>query len=162
MIEDPNKDPYFRRPLRLQLRFSKLRQFYFVTFNTSERQRMLARPEIHETFCAFSLRAHEQYHVAVGRYVLMPDHVHLFVALPPEGITLPKWVQSLRSVLGKELLRLGCQKPHWQEGFFDHLLRNSESYAEKWEYVRLNPVRAGLCLQAEQWPYQGEIVSIQY
>ncbi len=92
---------------------------------------MLARAEIHDAFRAFCFRAHEQYDVAVGRYVLMPDHLHLFVALPAGGITLPKWIQSLRSVLGKDLLRLGFQKPHWQEGFFDHLLRNRESYADK-------------------------------
>ena len=61
-------------------------------------------------------------------------------------------------MLGKELLRLGIQKPHWQEGFFDHVLRSAESYAQKW--VRMNPVRAGLCREPEEWPYQGEIVSI--
>jgi hypothetical protein len=31
----------------------------------------------------------------------------LFVAFPPTGITLSQWVQSLKSVLGKQLLRLG-------------------------------------------------------
>ncbi|HEV2096445.1 MAG TPA: transposase [Chthoniobacterales bacterium] len=162
MIEDPRKDSFFRRPLRLDRLFSSLRPFYFVTFNTSRRLPMLVRGEIHEAFRAFCLRAHEQYDVAVGRYVLMPDHVHLFVAFPAEGITLSRWVQSLRSVLGKELLRIGFHKPHWQEGFFDHLLRNSESYAQEWEYVRMNPVRAGLCVEPEQWPYQGEIVNIRF
>jgi REP-associated tyrosine transposase len=28
------------------------------------------------------------------------------------------------------------QRPLWQPGFFDHLLRNDESYSQKWEYVR--------------------------
>ena len=41
---------------------------------------MLARDEVHETFCIFSLRA-QRYDVAVGRYVIMPDHVHLFCRL---------------------------------------------------------------------------------
>ncbi len=162
MIEDPEKDPFFRRPLRLDRLYSTHRPFYFVTFNTSGRGQMLARSEIHEAFRTFALRAYDQYDVAVGRYVLMPDHVHLFVALPPEGITLSNWLQSLRSVLGKELLRVGYQKPHWQEGFFDHVLRSSESYSEKWKYVRMNPVRADFCAEPEQWPYQGEIVSIRY
>ncbi|MFN2621545.1 MAG: transposase [Chthoniobacterales bacterium] len=92
----------------------------------------------------------------------MPDHLHLFVAIPPTGIRLSEWVRALRTVLGKELLRLGFQKPHWQEGFFDHLLRSAESYSEKWEYVRMNPVRAGLCTKPKDWPYQGEIVSVPY
>jgi REP element-mobilizing transposase RayT len=156
------EDWFNRRPLRLEHLFTKLRPFYFVTFNISTRSPMLARPEIHESFRAFGRKAHEKYDVAVGRYVIMPDHAHLFVAFPATGITLSQWIKSLRSVLGKELLRLGFQKPHWQEGFFDHLLRNSESYAEKWEYVRMNPVRAGLCRKPEDWPFQGEIVSIQY
>jgi hypothetical protein len=42
----------------------------------------------------------------------------------------------------------------------DHLLRSDESYAEKWNYVRENPVRAGLAQSAEDWPYAGEIVVI--
>jgi REP element-mobilizing transposase RayT len=92
----------------------------------------------------------------------MPDHVHLFVAFPTEGLTLQKWIQALRSVVGKQLLELGFYKPHWQEGFFDHLLRSGESYSQKWEYVRMNPVRAGLSKTPEEWPYQGEIVSLQF
>ena len=92
----------------------------------------------------------------------MPDHIHLFIALPPTGTTLPKWVQMRRTVLGKELLRAGIEKPHWQEGFFDHVLRSDESYAQKWDYVRLNPVRAGLSIGPEGWPYQGEIFAIRF
>jgi hypothetical protein len=48
----------------------------------------------------------------------------------------------------------------WRPGFFDHVLRNGESYAQKWNYVRDNPVRAGLVARNEDWPYQGEIVYI--
>ena len=92
----------------------------------------------------------------------MPDHVHLFVALPPEGLTLQKWVQALRSVIGKQLLAIGFEKPHWQEGFFDHLLRSSESYSQKWDYVRMNPLRADLSQTPEEWPYQGEIMSLPF
>lgn len=51
--------------------------------------------------------------------------------------------------------------PHWQQGFFDHLIRSSESYAQKWEYVRENPVRAGFVTAADTWPYQGEFVRIE-
>ena len=122
---------------------------------------MLARDEIHDVFHSFGVRA-ESHNIAVGRYVIMPDHVHLFVAFGITGLTLSEWMGGLKTVLGKKLLRLGIQKPQWQEGFFDHVLRSAESYAQKWEYVRMNPVRAGLCDKPEQWPYQGEIVSISF
>jgi len=32
--------------------------------------------------------------------------------------------------------------------------------SEKWNYVRDNPVRAGLVENAEAWPYQGEVILI--
>jgi hypothetical protein len=51
------------------------------------------------------------------------------------------------------------KSPIWQRGFFDHVLRSDESYAEKWNYVRANPVRAGL-VNDPDWPYAGEIVVI--
>jgi REP-associated tyrosine transposase len=123
--------------------------------------RLLARTEVHETFHSFCVRAEER-DVAVGRYVIMPDHVHLFVAMPPVALTLSEWMHALGTVLGKKLLRLGHQKPHWQEGFFDHVLRSAESYAQKWEYVRMNPVRAGLVNDPDNWPYQGEILRVPF
>ena len=150
-----------RRPPRLELLFSNVQPFYFVTFNTYKRLSLLARPEMHQAFCFFSQRAEER-NVAVDRYVLTPDHAHFFVALSQEGITLVQWMHALRTVLGKKLLTLGFQKPHWQEGFFDHVPRSGESYSEKWDYVRMNPVRAGLCAKPEDWPYQGEIVKLQF
>jgi putative transposase len=149
------------RPPRLKSLFANTRPFYFVTFNTYKRLPLLAQPEIHAAFRLFCFCGRER-DVAVGRYVLMPDHCHLFVALPFQGMTLVRWIQALRSVLGKRLLRCGFQKPHWQEGFFDHVLRSGESYSQKWEYVHMNPVRAGLSKTPDEWPYQGEIMSLPF
>jgi hypothetical protein len=57
----------------------------------------------------------------------MPDHAHLFVALPQADVTLAKWVRALRTSIGKTLLSVGYQKPHWQEGF----LRSSSAKSRK-------------------------------
>jgi len=45
----------------------------------------------------------------------------------------------------------------WQEGYHDHKFRTPESETRKWEYVCLNPVRAGLVKRPEEWPFGGEI-----
>ena len=34
------------------------------------------------------------------------------------------------------------------------LLRSDESLSDKWEYLRQNPVRAGLVANPEDWPFQ--------
>ena len=146
---------YPRRPPRIQL-FQKVSPFYFVTFNTFKQRKLLARLDLHKVFIHFCQRARDEHNIEVGNYVIMPDHIHLFVRLNSEK-RLAQWVQSLRSVLGKVLVSKGIDKPHWQEGFFDHVMRSSESYREKWHYINENPVRAGLCKVVTEWPYRGEI-----
>jgi putative transposase len=66
---------------------------------------------------------------AVGRYVILPDHIHLFVA-GPDDFNLGKWVGTLKRVLGGAIATGRSQNPIWQRGFFDHLLRSEESYTQ--------------------------------
>ena len=43
-----------------------------------------------------------------------------------------------------------------QEGYFDHRLRDDErgeQLSAKMNYIRHNPVAAGLCLKADDWPW---------
>jgi len=89
----------------------------------------------------------------------MPDHVHLFVR-GSQGFTLGSWVGQLKQPLAKAARLSRAKTQLWEEGFFDHVLRSNESYSQKWNYVRENPVRAGLVKSAEDWPYQGEIAYI--
>ena len=130
---------------------------YFITFNTFNRREILDNQRVHSRFKEFAEQAGIQ-GVAVGRYVIMPDHVHCFMRITPEkriGTTIRLLKRSLSSVLP-------APPPHWQPGFFDHILRHSESYSDKWDYVVQNPVRANLVEHAEEWPYQGEVVPIRY
>ena len=87
----------------------------------------------------------------------MPDHLHLFLAIDDQKTNLSKWMKSLKGTLSSVLGAEGKPPPYWQKGFFDHVLRSSDSYSEKWYYVRENPVRAGLTNSWNTWPYLGEI-----
>jgi REP element-mobilizing transposase RayT len=91
--------------------FQGVRPFYFITFNTRLRRKVLANHTVHEAFQTFAERAHAEHGIAVGRYVLMPDHVHLFVALP-DDVRLAPWIKSLKAVLGKVLASEGIEPPH--------------------------------------------------
>ena len=140
---------------------------YFITICTLNRQAVLASPHVHGAFRSYAMRG-RQFGVAVGRYVIMPDHLHVFVTLGRE-MTVSRWVKGLKRCLDDALQQAG-HKPavlsrsklssFWQPGAFDHLLRSAESYEQKWQYVWQNPVRGGLVLRPEDWPYQGEIVPI--
>jgi putative transposase len=93
----------------------------------------------------------------VGRYVVMPDHVHFFAQPLPRGKPLSAFVRDWKRWTAKEILRHTLQAPPiWQPEFFDHVLRSAKSYEQKWEYVRENPKRAGLVACAGDWPHAGE------
>jgi REP element-mobilizing transposase RayT len=134
---------------------------YFVTACTYNRRKLLANPAVHEAFLDFAERgpAHGSW---IGAYVIMPDHLHLFVAMDDEKIGLASWMKSLKNTISKTLRMEGITAPHSQKTFFAHLLGSRESYSEKWSYVRENPVRVGLVKTADDWPFSGEIFPLEY
>src|SRR5438445_3919664 len=152
------KQDFARRPPRLGRLFDTS-PLYFVTFCTHLRKPFLAREEVHAAFVVYSEHGQLELNVAVGRYVIMPDHVHLFVRGSPV-FRLGPWVGLFKQALAKAARLSRANTQVWEEGFFDHVLRSNESYSQKWHYVRENPVRAGLVRSVEDWPYQGEIVYI--
>ena len=125
----------------------------FVTTCTAKRRQILASDSTHDAivtaWCAAS-------RWLVGRYVIMPDPIHLFCA--PNGLDAPSLERWMR--FWKSLVTRSMSEPSgvlWQRHHWDRQLRSGESYGDKWEYVRSNPVRHGLVADADEWPYQGEL-----
>jgi hypothetical protein len=74
----------------------------------------------------------------------------------PEGwpYALPAILKLIKRVSARSVNRLsGHSGPLWQEESFDHVLRSTESRAEKLEYIRQNPVRRGLVQRPEDYPW---------
>lgn len=151
---------YRDRPPRLERYFDE-RPLFFLTFNTWKRAPLLATNAVHEAFTNYCNRGIEMSRTEVGRYVIMPNHGHLFVR-GDDQFDLGVWVRGLKRAIGKMFPELSARGELWQEGFQDHVLRHGESYEEKWKYVFLNPVRAGLVKDPADWPYQGELVRIDW
>src|SRR5260370_3064194 len=107
------------RPPRLELVFQKYDpSLYFITFNTCHRRKLLATDRGHKKFIAF-IKAGLPRGIEVGRYVIMPDHVHLFVSGTID-FSLVQWVRVLKRNLSTAI---PATRPHLQKGFFDHLIR---------------------------------------
>jgi len=140
---------------------SRGRPLFFVTTCTRDRRPLLANASIHEAFISFCANSPEKASVWVGRYVLMPDHIHLFASTEGSN-SLSRWMGALKGFLAAKLREQGETGPFWQEGFFDHLMRAGESFSGKWAYVEQNPVRAGLVLSPDAWPYSGEICPLSW
>jgi REP-associated tyrosine transposase len=115
---------YPRLPPRLDRIFAD-NPVFFVTFCTHQRRKLLGTDSIHSAFREFASRAYAEHNVAVGRYVIMPDHLHLFVC-GSHGFELGRWIGMLKQYLAKRVKGRNLD-PVWQRGFFDHLLRSDEA-----------------------------------
>jgi putative transposase len=82
-------------------------------------------------------------------FLLMPDHLHAILSFARD--------QSMSDII-RDWKRFHARTNHrfWQEGYFDHRLRSDErgvQLSAKMNYIRQNPVAAGLCSRAEDWPW---------
>jgi putative transposase len=130
----------------------------FVTACTFRRRKILATKKAHLAI----VKAWQQGSTwLVGRYVVMPDHVHFFCA--PNGLEAPsleKWMRYWKSIATKDLkIESGSL---WQRHHWDRQLRRAESYDHKWEYVCSNPIRHNLIADANEWPFQGELNELRW
>ena len=88
--------------------------------------------------------------------VVMPDHVHMLLTpmCDPKGwpYSLPLILKLIKGVSARSVNGLlGGSGPVWQDESLDHVLRSDESFGEKLEYIRENPVRAGLVVCPEDY-----------
>ena len=90
------------------------------------------------------LSAHIQ-NISLEKWVIMPNHVHVLIRVFPEhsgasGMprptdgTIPKFVSSLKRFTNKE-----NQIQLWQNGYFDHIVRDEEDFLRIWRYIDNNP-----------------------
>lgn len=173
----------------------------FLTVCTKNREPVLACEFMHNRLIA-AWESAQQW--MVGRYLIMPDHIHLFCAPAVyEAENVMQWVAYWKRLVrghcpgpggmpapASEEARAAAGPPQhrrsggtmasssparaaagppqsrcpplWQKDCWDTQLRRAESYSEKWEYVRRNPVRAGLVKNPDAWPYQGVLNTLRW
>ena len=123
---------------------------YFLTICVQDRQQVLADEAVYRRLVTFLRGSPRRYGWWPTRYVMMPGHLHLLASTSPNSVSLGAWVKALKAFVSQREFR-------WQKDFFDHVIRNDESENEKWEYIRQNPVRAGLVTKTEDWRFAGEV-----
>jgi REP element-mobilizing transposase RayT len=140
----PHLRPFARQPM------------LFLTLCTDRRIPVLADTHTHSILRGLWENSAQTYGWVVGQYVVMPDHVHLFAKAFVGAKPMASWIQMWKSLSSRAIAtRTSLKPPIWQRDYFDRLLRSSESYGQKWNYVRMNPVRAGLVARPEEWAYAG-------
>ncbi|HMG05628.1 MAG TPA: hypothetical protein VK581_09205 [Chthoniobacterales bacterium] len=168
-----NEFPKRKRPAAGVYEQSNKPILVFATVCTKGRRGWLANAAVHQLLQVAWTEAGDW---LVGRYVIMPDHLHFFAAPSFEcRSSFSAWMQFWKSQFTKqfrEALSASSREGEapaeppprhlWQGGHWDRRLRSGESYDAKWAYVVNNPVRHGLVKHAADWLFQGEIHRLRF
>ncbi|MCL7714991.1 REP-associated tyrosine transposase [Stenotrophomonas mori] len=85
-------------------------------------------------------------------WVVMPDHLHWLFQLR-QG-TLSACLRDMKAGSARRIHRLRRTRGRlWQPGYHDHAVRHHESLHALVTYLMQNPVRAGLCRHADDYPH---------
>jgi len=105
--------------------------------------KMVAENLLHFSATRYDLRA----------WVIMPNHVHLLLT-PVSGTTLAQIMHSMKSYTAHRANEILKRQGHfWSKEYFDRYIRNHEHLCRTVDYIRYNPVKAGLCKWPEEWPF---------
>ena len=85
-------------------------------------------------------------------WVVMPNHVHVLfeVWTVPLGEAVRSWKKFTALRINRLLGRAGRL---WQEDYWDRYMRDEAHFNRARRYVESNPVKAGLCAAAADWPW---------
>jgi REP element-mobilizing transposase RayT len=135
---------------------------YFITFNTWEKLELTpAARQVVLNACKFFDRQRYQ----IFCLVVMPDHVHMLMQ-PLEKSDNKFWslssiLHSMKSYSSKQIPKV---MKHigtvWQDERHDHIVRDEREFQVFWEYIRQNPVKAGLSVTPEEYPFFWQIYEV--
>ena len=122
---------------------------FFITSVTAQRRALFQRTAAADLLVDVFLGYRDQGKYLIHEFVIMPDHFHALITPAPE-ISLERAVQFIK---GGFSFRLKSSLPVWQASFTNHRIRDDEDFVRHREYIRMNPVRAGLARKQEDYPH---------
>lgn len=88
-------------------------------------------------------------------WCVMPNHVHVLIHCG-FGTTLGEVIRSWKTFTARKIHEhTGMSGPLWAVDYHDRYIRDLDHLANARAYIRNNPVKAGLCVTAEDWPWGG-------
>jgi len=145
---------------------------YFVTACIADRRPVFAEDGAARIVIGSLRWLRDQEKIRLLGFVVMPDHVHVALALR-EGWTLERVMQSFKRHTSRQIHRsysvgANCiRDPHmekvatesrsyealWQHSYHDHLLRDRTDFEKRLAYMHDNPVRKGMVRHGQDYHY---------
>ena len=135
-----------------QLRIEFSGAFYHVTSRGNEQKEVFKSQKDREKFLDYLATASARYGAVIHAYCLMNNHYHLFLETPGGNLS-----QIMRHINGAYTTYFNVKRKrsgHLFQGRYKAILVEADAYAtELTRYIHLNPVRAGMTVRPEAYPW---------
>lgn len=136
------------RPLRIQFPGA----FYHVTSRGNERRDIFIDDTDRKKFLSYIQTSYERYNPVFHAYCLMDNHYHILLETP-EG-NLSRIIRHINGAYTTYFNSRHKRSGHLFQGRYKSVIVEADEYAaELSRYIHLNPVRAGITKQPEQYPW---------
>ncbi|WP_298273064.1 transposase [Geobacter sp.] len=134
------------RPLRIEYPGA----YYHVTSRGNEQKDIFKSRKDREKFLSYLESATERYGAVIHAFCLMSNHYHLLLETPAGNLS-----QIMRHINGAYTTYFNVKRKragHLFQGRYKAILVEADEYAaELSRYIHLNPVRAGIVTQPEEY-----------
>ena len=128
---------------------------YHVMAKSNRGEFILNSDEMKEMFLSILEKAKKKYNFKLKQFCIMSNHIHLILQ-PAPGTSLSKLMQWILSVFAIRFNRLFGQIGHvWYDRFKSTVIRSLQQFINTYQYISNNPVKAGICADARDYPYCG-------
>lgn len=136
---------------------------HFITCSCYQRKPWLDTAPRRDLFVSILEQMRQRYRFVVLGYVVMPEHFHLLMSEPQE-VDPSKAMQLVKQLYAQRILgQMPAEDPRpltfrrprhvWQERFYDFNVWTAHKLVEKLRYMYRNPVKRGLVVNPEDWPW---------
>lgn len=135
---------------------------YFVTIVTYRRQSRFVDDATAQLWRGALSDASKQKPFKVVAGVILPDHLHLILELPPGiddlssrlGLAKANFTKTLGAATSNSKSRAKHREADvWQRRFFDHMIRDEQDFISHMDYVHYNPVKHGHAECPKDWKW---------
>ena len=107
-------------------------------------------------------RVRTKYPFHIDAWVVMPDHLHCVLTLPPGDSDFSTRWRLIKSGFSRALPKTerrsavrqaAGERGIWQRHFWEHWIRDEGDYQHHIDYIHVNPLKHGYVKRVQDWPY---------
>jgi putative transposase len=133
---------------------------YFFTLTLVDRRSSALVDHVDALRAAFR-RARRERPFTIDAIVVLPDHLHAILSLPPADADYPGRWRLIKTLFSNRVIAAGVTvRRHgndelalWQRRFWEHTIRSDDDLGRHVDYIHFNPVKHGLVSRVGDWPH---------